>query len=158
MANFTTATTCSDTSAEALGKKGWFFDLNSATGEQAVTSSAIFGGLVFFSTNHPVPTPPGACAQDLGEARGYAVNLLNASGAVGVAGICSGNRSGVFTGGGLPPSPSFGTPSVDGKDVTVCIGCINRDTGSGSIIEPTKQKPSITQKRSRLYWYRKGDQ
>ncbi len=159
MANFTTNTTCSDASAESLGKKGWLFDLNSATGEQGVTSSAIFGGLVFFSTNHPVPTPPGACAQDLGTARGYAVNLLNASGAVGIlSGICNGTRSGIFANGGLPPSPSFGTPSVDGKDVTVCIGCINRETGSGSIIEPTRQKPNIAQKRSRLYWYKKGDQ
>ncbi len=158
MANFTTTTSCSDSSAEALGKKGWFFDLNSATGEQGVTSTSIFGGIVFFSTNHPVPTPPGACAQDLGEARGYAVDVLNASGAVGVAGICGGTRSGIFTGGGLPPSPVTGTVPVDGKQTTVCIGCIDRTTGVGSPINPGQIKPTITQKRSRIYWYKKGDQ
>jgi Tfp pilus tip-associated adhesin PilY1 len=159
MANFTSSTSCSEGSPEASGKKGWFFDLTAGTGEQGVTSSAIFGGLVFFSTNRPLPTPPGACARDLGEARGYAVNVLTASGAVGAAGIvCGGERSGVFTGGGLPPSPVTGTVPVDGQPVTVCIGCIDRPTGTGSPINPGQIKPSITQKRSRLYWYKQGDQ
>jgi Tfp pilus tip-associated adhesin PilY1 len=148
---------CSQTSAEAQGKRGWRFDLNNGTGEQGVTSSLIFGGLVFFSTNLPVATPPGACQNDLGEARGYAVNLLTASGAVGTEALCGGNRSGVFIGGGLPPSPVTGVVPVGGVPVTVMIGGIQRTGGSSSAIGSQRVKPVISQKRSRIYWYRDGD-
>ena len=60
-------------------------DLNqNGKGEQVVTSALIAGGMVTFSTNRPVPAPAGSCSTTLGEARGYWVNLLNASGAIGV--------------------------------------------------------------------------
>ena len=137
--------------------RGWRMDLNSGRGEQTVTSAVIFGGLVFFSTNRPVSTPPGACAANLGEARGYAVNLLNASGAVGTAGLCGAGRSGIFVGGGLPPSPVTGTVSIGGKPVTVMIGGIQREGGASSPIGAQKVKPVIAQKRSRVYWYTQGD-
>ena len=143
---------------EDTGKKGWFFNLDNGTGEQGVTSSTIFGGLVFFSSNRPLATSTNSCANDLGEARGYAVNLLNASGAVGTQALCGGDRSGVFTGGGLPPSPVTGTVPVDGQPVTVMIGGINRDGGVSSPIGAQRVRPAITQKRARIYWYKKGDQ
>jgi Tfp pilus tip-associated adhesin PilY1 len=143
------------------GNLGWRFtfgaDFLGTRGEQGVTSSLIFGGLVFFSTNRPLPTAPGACDQNLGEAKGYAVNLLNGSGAVGVPGLCGGTRSAIFTGGGLPPSPVTGTVPVGGKPVTVMIGGINREGGASSPIGAQKVKPTITQIRSRIYWYRQGD-
>jgi type IV pilus assembly protein PilY1 len=148
---------CVQGSAESQGKKGWYFNLNNGTGEQGVTSSLIFGGLVFFSSNRPVATPPGACANDLGEARGYAVNLLTASGAVGTEALCGGTRSGIFIGGGLPPSPVTGVVPVDGVPVTVMIGGIQRTGGSSSAIGSQRVKPTISQKRSRIYWYRDGD-
>jgi type IV pilus assembly protein PilY1 len=158
MQDFTSATDCATASPEANSKRGWFFDLNAGQGEQGVTSSTIFGGLIFFSTNRPLPTPPGACANSLGEARGYAVNLLNASGVVGFRdALCGGQRSGVFVGGGLPPSPVTGTVPVNAKPVTIMIGGIERLTGIGSPIEGQQVKPTVTQRRNRIYWYSHGD-
>ena len=153
--DFTVATTCS--SVLSNGSNGWRIDLNAGRGEQTVTSSTIFGGLVFFSTNRPQDTEDVACTNNLGEARGYAVNLLNASGAVGTEALCGGSRSGIFLGGGLPPSPVTGTVPVGGKPVTVMIGGIDRTGASSSPIGAQKVKPSIAQTRSRIYWYQQGD-
>jgi type IV pilus assembly protein PilY1 len=165
MEDFSAGSTCTTQSAEALGKQGWFVNLNAASttgpntnvGEQAVTSSTIFAGLIFFSTNRPVPTPPGACAQNLGEARGYALNLLNASGAADTLSICGGARTAVFVGGGLPPSPVTGTVPVDGQPVTVMIGGVQRGGGASTSIGAQRVTPTITQRRSRVYWYSDGD-
>jgi type IV pilus assembly protein PilY1 len=166
MENFTSGSTCTTPSAEALGKKGWFVNLNAASttgnpnenvGEQGVTSSTIFAGLIFFSTNRPVPTPPGACAQNLGEARGYALNVLNASGAADTFNICGGARSNTFVGGGLPPSPVTGTVPIDDQPVTVMIGGVQRGGGVSTSIGAQRVAPTITQRRARLYWYNDTD-
>jgi len=168
MTNFTTNTDCN--SAVASGQHGWFMDLNAGTGEQTVTSSVIFGGTVFWSTNRPVASQS-SCSTNLGEARGYAVNLLNASGVIGTGGLCGGSRSGAFTGGGLPPSPVIGVVPVktdtngdgvvdanDGsRNIPVCIGCIDLTTGGGSPIGAQQPPVPIKQKRSRVYWYPQGD-
>jgi type IV pilus assembly protein PilY1 len=156
LTDFTVATTCP--AVMGSGSAGWRMDLNNGRGEQTVTSAAIFGGLVFFSTNRPVATVPGQCAANLGEARGYAVNLLNASGAVGTEEICGGARSGTFIGGGLPPSPVVGSVPVNGKQVTVVIGGIQRTGAASSPIAAQRVRPTITQRRTRLYWYQHGDQ
>jgi type IV pilus assembly protein PilY1 len=153
-------TTCADQFDTT--KSGWFMDLKAGQGEQTVTSSVIFGGTVFFSTNRPVPVAQNSCATNLGEARGYAVNLLNASGVIGTGKLCGGDRSGVFTGGGLPPSPVVGTVPVvqaDGstRPISVLIGGINLDTGTGSPIGAQQPPVPIKQIRSRVYWYRHGD-
>jgi type IV pilus assembly protein PilY1 len=130
-------------------------------GEQTVTSPLIVGGLVFFSTNRPIPSVAGSCSTSLGEARGYSVNLLNASGAVNDSGLgCGGSRSNTFAGGGLPPSPVFGqvvisTPSGDVVK-PVCIGCISRTDQTNAPIKPSEQKPPINAIRKRLYWYTPG--
>jgi len=159
MSDFTSSTGC-DTQ---LGgdKNGWFMQFPDR-GEQTVTSAVIFGGTVFFSTNHAVPTPANSCATNLGEAKGYAVNLLNASGVIGSGGLCGGSRSGTFTGGGLPPSPVVGTVPVvqaDGttKSISILIGGINLDTGTGSPIGAQQPPVPIKQIRSRVYWYPHGD-
>jgi type IV pilus assembly protein PilY1 len=138
-------------------------DLNNGRGEQTVTASVIFGGTIFFSTNRPIATTPGTCETNLGEARGYAVNLLNASGVIGTGKLCGGDRSGKFTGGGLPPSPVVGTVPVkqpDGstKPISVLIGGINVETGTGSPIGLQQPPIAISQIRQRVYWYKKGDQ
>jgi type IV pilus assembly protein PilY1 len=155
MANFTTNTTCSATLGSSLS--GWYMDLNTGRGEQTVTSAAIFGGLIYFSTNRPVQPAAGQCAANLGEARGYAVNLLNASGAVGTEALCGADRSGVFLGGGLPPSPVMGLVPVGGRQVSIMIGGIQRSGGTSSSIGAQRVKPAITQKRTRTYWYTHGD-
>jgi Tfp pilus tip-associated adhesin PilY1 len=166
MTDFTTNTTC--TTSAGSGSTGWHMDLAidpdgagplpRRRGEQTVTSASIFGGLIFFSTNRPVATLPGQCAANLGEARGYAVNLLNASGAVGTEALCGGTRSGTFIGGGLPPSPVVGSVPVNGKQVTVVIGGIQRTGAASSPISAQRVRPTITQRRTRLYWYQHGDQ
>jgi len=153
MDDLTTGSVCGQTTSP--NARGWFFDLNNGRGEQAVTSTAIFGGLVFFSTNRPLPAGPNACASSLGEARGYAVNVLNASGAADTRAICGGARSGVFAGGGLPPSPVTGTVPVspNGTPVTVMIGGVNRGGGVSTPIGAQRVTPTISQRRSRVYWY-----
>ena len=165
MQNFTSGTDC-NTLLES-GKNGWFMDLTAGKGEQVVTSSVIFGGAVFFSTNRPLQDNPGTCGANLGEANGYAVNLLNASGVIGSGSLCGGARNGVFTGGALPPSPVVGTIPV--KDPTtgqtrminVLIGGVNLKTGDvGGSCPLCAQNPPvpIKQVRQRVYWYPKGDQ
>jgi type IV pilus assembly protein PilY1 len=157
--NFTATDDLGCSVTMSTGSRGWFFDLNASRGEQTVTSSTIFGGLVFFSTNHPVPPSPGACRTELGTALGYAVNLLNASGAVGTEALCGGTRSGEFAGGGLPPSPVTGTVPVNGVPVTVMIGGIQRSNpGASAPIGAQRVRPTITQRRSRPYWFQHGDQ
>lgn len=149
------------TAADAPGEVGWKMDLKAGRGEQTVTSSVIFGGTVFFSTNRALETAPGTCASNLGEARGYAVNLLNGSGVVGTGGLCGGDRSGVFTGGGIPPSPVVGTVpvTVDGvtKSINVLIGGVDLKTASGSPIGAQQPPIPIQQIRSRVYWYPGGE-
>lgn len=167
MEDITTETGCTPAvETRVPAKIGWFMNLNAANttsdpttnvGEQGVTSSTIFGGLVFFSTNRPVPAVLGSCSNNLGEARGYAVNLLSGSGAADTLGICGGTRSGVFVGGGLPPSPVTGVVPVGGKLVTVMIGGVQRGGGVSAPIGAQRVTPTITQRRSRIYWYTDGD-
>jgi type IV pilus assembly protein PilY1 len=159
MDNFTSTESAGCSVTTSTGSKGWFFDLNVSRGQQTVTSSSIFGGLVFFSTNHPEEPRPGVCRTELGQARGYAVNLLNASGAVGTEALCGGTRSAVFAGGGLPPSPVTGTVPVNGVPITVMIGGVQRtNPGQSAPIGAQRVRPAITQRRSRIYWYQHGDQ
>jgi Tfp pilus tip-associated adhesin PilY1 len=158
MTDATSGTDCAATLAS--GSNGWFFNLNNGRGEQGVNQSTIFGGLVFFSSNRPdTSVSATSCRPNLGIAYGYAVNLLNASGAVGTGALCGGtSRSGIFTGGGLPPSPVTGTVPVNGRDVTVMIGGIQRTGAASSPIGSQKVKPTITSRRNRLYWYKNVDQ
>ena len=155
MDNFTDSNSCSTTMS--AGSNGWFIDLNNGRGEQTVTFSTITGGLAFFSTNRPVPTAVGACANNLGEARGYALNLLNASGAADTLSICGGQRSAIFAGGGLPPSPVIGTVPVGNQVVTIMVGGVQRGGGVSTTIGAQRVTPTITQRRSRIYWYTDGD-
>lgn len=136
---------------------GWFMNLTQyGQGEQTVTSAIIAGGLAAFSTNRPIPPVSGTCASPLGEARGYWVNLTTGSGAVGTDGTCGGQRSSIFVGGGLPPSPVIGTVPIAGKPRTVIIGAAQREGGASTPISPQKIKPSISPTRKRVYWKLQG--
>jgi type IV pilus assembly protein PilY1 len=159
MSDYTTATNCGTTMVlPGLGKSGWYMDLDAyGRGEQTVTSAAIVGGFVAFSTNRAVPQSPNACAP-LGEARGYAVNLFNASGVIGVQpAACGGERSGVFTAGGLPPSPVVANVDIDGKVETIGIGVVNLAGGASSGIQSQKVFQLPPQRRARIYWRQEGD-
>jgi type IV pilus assembly protein PilY1 len=122
-----------------------------------VTSAVIYGSIVAFSTNRAVPPKPNVCAPQ-GEARGYAVNLFNASGAVGVApASCGGERSGVFTAGGLPPSPVIAAVEVGGKVENIGIGIVNLAGGANSGIGAQKLPNLPPQHRKRVYYRHEGD-
>lgn len=159
MSNFTTLTSCATASIFPTSSlKGWFMDLNqNGAGEQTVTSALIVGGMAVFSTNRPVPATPGSCANTLGQARGYWVNLFNGSGGIGVAGACGGARSSVFVGGGLPPSPVLGSVVINGKPVSVIIGAAQKDGTSSTTTGGEEVKPAITMKRKSIYWKSSGE-
>ncbi|MDR3410211.1 MAG: PilC/PilY family type IV pilus protein [Formivibrio sp.] len=151
--------TCNSTSVLPGGTAyGWYMDLNAnGTGEQTVTSSLIIGGMATFSTNRPVVSN-NSCTTTLGEARGYWVNLINGSGAIGSSSICGGDRSAIFVGGGLPPSPVAGTIAIGGKPQVVVIGAIQRDkNGTSSPLSGQQVRPPITSKRTRTYWKTNAD-
>jgi Tfp pilus tip-associated adhesin PilY1 len=166
MVDKTTDAGCSDPDVllPSSSKKGWFMNLTGGTqapaaalqGEQVVTSAVIGGGLVTFSTNRPIPSSASSCSTVLGEARGYFVNLFTGSGSIAVAGSCGGQRSGVFAGGGLPPSPVIGTIPIGGVVRTVIIGAIQRGGAGSSPIGAQQLSPPINQQRRRVYWYSPG--
>lgn len=163
LANYTSNTSC-DTAAVTTSStlKGWFMDLNQyGQGEQTVNSALIASGMVTFSTNRPV-TDSNSCSTELGEARGYWVNLLNASGAIGVSGICGGDRSSTFIGGGMPPSPvmATGVPITYGsttKMETIVIGAVQKNNGASAPISPQQMRPSLQGRRKRVFHYTSGE-
>jgi type IV pilus assembly protein PilY1 len=155
MKNFTSlsSTSCNESGVTPTsGLKGWFMDLPNR-GEQVVTSALIAAGMVAFNTNHAVESSDSVCTAPLGEARGYWLNLVNASGAIGVGNkTCGGDRSSVFVGGGLTPSPTLARVVIGDKTTTVAIGAANREGGVSVPIDPQEVKPVISSKRKTIYW------
>lgn len=167
MADYTKDTDCStDPILPNSSLQGWFMELGAAgPGEQVVTSAVIAAGFVFFSTNRPTDTATTNCVASLGEARGYFMNLLTASGAVGVSGACGGTRSSTFVGGGLPPSPVLATVPIGsgcktnptGPDCelrTVVIGAVQKTGEPSSPIQSQRVRPPIASDRRPIYWYK----
>jgi type IV pilus assembly protein PilY1 len=139
--------------------RGWFMSLNqNGADEQTVSSSIIAAGMVAFSTNRPIPAAQGSCSTSLGEARGYWLNLFNASGGISANGMsCGGTRSGVFTGGGLPPSPVLANVVVGGQAMTVTLGTVQLSGGASSPISPQQVKPTIVPTRKKVFWKSSGE-
>jgi type IV pilus assembly protein PilY1 len=165
MEDFTSTTAC-DTTGVLPGSsfKGWFMSLNQyGQGEQTVTSAIIAAGSVAFSTNRPIPAAQGSCSTVLGEARGYWVNLFNASGGINVPGqACGITRSSTFIGGGLPPSPVLADVVVGTgrsmQSVTVAIGTAQLSSSAvSSIISPQQVSPNIVPTRKKIYWKSSGE-
>jgi len=155
LSNNTSANSCSTTQVlPDSTSKGWFINLNQyGQGEQTVTSTVISGGMAIFSTNRPVPPDGASCSTSLGQARGYLVNLFNGSGGLNTTANCGGDRSSVFVGGGLPPSPTKASGvDVDGRAVTVVFGA-----AGNSPIAPRLVRPAINYKRKRVYKATSGD-
>jgi type IV pilus assembly protein PilY1 len=160
MMDYSTATACAtggtpnDAVTPTSNLKGWFMSLPNR-GEQTVTSALIAAGMVAFNTNRPVATSNDSCSAPLGEARGYWLSLINASGAIGPSAgtrSCGGDRSSVFVGGGLTPSPTLATVVIDGRTTTVAIGAANRQGGPSVTIDPQEVKPTINSRRRTIYW------
>jgi type IV pilus assembly protein PilY1 len=146
---------------------GWYLPLTAnGAGEQVVTPAVIVSGQVSWGTNRPLPPTAGTCTNSLGEARGYLVDLVSGSGAIGTAGVCDGTASAAYAGGGLPIPPEINLSRLtgqDGKEVYVgtCIGCPPKNGGSpsGNATQPLSNfKPTDpfavkNETRRRVYWF-----
>lgn len=137
-------TSATPSDAELVTKKGWYLGLTST--EQVVTSSVVIFGVLTFSTHQPAVTAANACTNNLGAARVYNMNYLNAE---------SANKTPLryqdVTGAGLPPSPVAGRVKLDnGKSVPFCIGCSKESPLEGS---PPPDTSWTARPKQRLYWY-----
>jgi len=165
-----TGATCATAPAlpgTAATLSGWYLPLTAnGTGEQVVTPAVIVSGQVTWGTNRPLLPTAGTCTNSLGEARGYLVDLVTGSGAIGTAGVCGGTTSTAYTGGGLPIPPDINLARLTGQDgkqvyVATCIGCPPKNGGpaSGTGTQPLSNfKPSDpfavkSETRRRVYWF-----
>lgn len=136
------------TQAELNAKpKGWYLALNSANGEQVVTSALTIFGVVTFSTHQPAAAAvTGQCKPNLGTTNVYNISYLNAATANGTQ-----NRYEHVSGDGLPPSPVGGQVTLDdGTTVPFCIGCSKESPLEGA---PPRTLSTVTQPTNRLYRY-----
>lgn len=124
-------------------KKGWYLELNPK--EQVVTSAITVFGTVTFSTHEPTPPQAGQCSNNLGIARVYNINYLNAAPANG-----TNQRSEMIPGGGLPPSPVAGMVQLDdGTTVPFIIG----SDPSSPLAGRQPEAPELSgAPKGRVYW------
>ncbi len=156
MRDYSTAPGCSASGVTVdSGLRGWFRGLDGGRGEQVVSSAAIFNGLVTFNTHRATPPSSASCTNSLGEARGYALNLFNAGGAIGAtSGNCGGSTSALFVGGGLVSSPFVSNVVIDGTAEAVLSGGINISGAPTSAVNLQRLTSSSNLKRTRriVYW------
>jgi Tfp pilus tip-associated adhesin PilY1 len=149
---------------------GWYLPQTAhGVGEQVVTPAVIVSGQVTWGTNRPLPPTAGTCTNSLGEARGYLVDLVNGSGAIGISGVCGGATSSPYTGGGLPIPPDINVARLIDKNgqpiyVGTCIGCPAKNDGAAagsgtqpvSNFKPTDPFDVKSEARRRVYWFTPG--
>lgn len=137
---------------------GWYYPLLT-DGEKVVNAPLTIAGTVYFSTNRPnAALPPDLSCSNLGEARAYRVNFA--------AGTAAGpTASTMYTGGGLPPSPTAGVVQVGSALVPFCIGCgpgadipIGVPVSGMSPIAPIKIFVNPPTTRKKTFWYSNTDQ
>lgn len=141
------------TESALAARKGWYLAFGavgtSHDKEQVVTSAVVVLGTVTFSTHTPTAADPSTCGSNLGLARVYNLNFLNAN-PVGT------KRFAVITGGGLPPSPVAGMVTVTnpntGADMTIpfVIGANPDSPLEGKSPVPAMAAAYV---KSRAYWY-----
>ena len=123
-------------------KKGWYINL-SGTGEKVIAESAVFGGVVYFTTY--TPRQGGNVCNQAGDARIYAVNYMSGSGIFG-----GGSRS-MDLGVGIPTAPVLSFNPVNNQPdlyVTVSGG-----GGAGaSTVRANLNPPSVANRANMLYW------
>ncbi|MNR20137.1 hypothetical protein D3C85_1369650 [compost metagenome] len=105
-------------------------------------------GVVTFSTHTPTVASSTSCGSNLGTARVYNINFLDASPAKGT------DRFQVIDGGGLPPSPVSGIVTVctsDGvcSDVPFLIG---GNPESPVEVDYAPEPSGSAVNKSRVYW------
>jgi type IV pilus assembly protein PilY1 len=136
---------------------GWYYPLLT-DGEKVVNAPLAIAGTVYFATNRPnAALPPTLACSNLGEARAYRLNFAS-----GVKAAATANT--MFTGGGLPPSPTAGLVQIGETLVPFCIGCGPGDppagvpAGGASPIDPIKIFVSPPPIRRKTFWYSITDQ
>lgn len=151
-ANTSELTAAQQAELAAAGNKGWYLQYGTAgtlhDKEQVVTSAVVVFGVVTFSTHTPTVASSTSCGSNLGTARVYNINFLDASPAKGA------DRFQVIDGGGLPPSPVSGIVTVctsDGvcSDVPFLIGG-NPDSPVEVDYAPEPSGSAVN--KSRVYW------
>ncbi len=130
--------------------QGWRF--NFGTCEQSVNTGLTIGGITNFGTNTPSPGGT-SCVANLGTARGYAVEYLTGN----ATSTSGGNRSAIYVGGGMPPSPVAGVVDVGGTKYPFCIGCIDTTSANSSALQGSEVVINPTGSRYRSYWYMESD-
>jgi type IV pilus assembly protein PilY1 len=131
----------------ATKPKGWYLAL--AGHEQVVTSALTVFGVTYFGTHQPAVPVLGSCSSNLGKASEYKVEYANAAGA---------NRDedgnlvrGALVKGtdvGLMGSPVAGEVKLDDGRI---VPFVNLGIDPASPASPS----SVTQPKSRVYWYLK---
>ena len=138
--------------ADLDAKKGWVVQFGTGVhqAEQVVTSAIVVGGTTFFSTH--TPQTPGACGQNLGLSRAYAVSFLTGN-------AVNNSRYTNFVGGGLPPSPVAGIVEVDNPSgqgtitLPFLIGGMQTDGPTVSPLEAQKADVTSFGTSARVFWY-----
>jgi type IV pilus assembly protein PilY1 len=124
---------------------GWYVRLG--TGEKVVSGSTTMAGTTIFGTNSPASASTNSCTGNLGEARLYMLNYLNAGATFDF------DQNGSLTlldrfqgraGGGYPPTPVPVSVRIDGKTYQAAI------TGTQVITPPG----SPLGRRYRTFWQR----
>lgn len=135
----------------ASTNKGWYLQFGNGSThdkEQVVTSAVVVFGTATFSTHTPTVPSSNSCGSNLGTARAYNVNFLNAS-PVGA------QRYEQIDGGGLPPSPVAGIVTVcdangaNCEDVPFLIG---GNPKSPVEVDYTPAPTSSAVNKSRVFW------
>lgn len=151
-ANSSELTSAQQAELAAASNKGWYLQYGSAgtlhDKEQVVTSAVVVFGVVTFSTHTPTVASSTSCGSNLGTARVYNINFLDASPAKGT------DRFQVIDGGGLPPSPVAGVVTVctsDGvcSDVPFLIG---GNPKSPVEVDYAPEPSGSAVNKSRVYW------
>lgn len=132
------------TQAQLDEKKGWYLGMTSR--EQVVTSAITVFGVTTFSTHQPAVPVIGSCSSNLGTTNVYNINYTNAAIANG-----TGSRYERVVGDGLPPSPVAGMVRLD--DGTIVPFVIGAKPGSPLEGSPPTSPSTVTQPKSRVYWY-----
>lgn len=143
-------TTSQQVALDSGTNKGWYLQFGSGTHdkEQVVTSAVAVFGVVTFSTHMPKAADPNSCGSNLGIARVYNIQYLNAA-------PVGGTTYQQIDGGGLPPSPVSGMVTIDNPDggtMTVPF-LIGGDPKSPIEVKLPTKVPSAAASKSRVYWY-----
>lgn len=167
-------------------EKGWFIELSndpdadSVSEEKTVNAVLALGSSAFFATNTPIrpDISRGLCAA-LGQAKGYAVNILtglpafNRDASVDPSDgttptLTQRDYAATFVNGGLPPTAVYAPTVIGGRVYDVLVGTGGETLGSSNdaacqtdpslcqnttVLTPLNPDILIQGQRSKVYWF-----